>query len=116
MKRELLDLLLSDRAGRRAVALVTDLDTGLQCLMYADGTVFHPGGQPVDIQDELSDAALRCLREHRSSAFEIDGSRFIAIQRTGLQEDLVGDADDADIVQQGRDFHRIAFLVFQVHH
>ena len=50
MKRELLDLLLSDRAGRRAVALVTDLDTSLQCLMYADGIVFHPGGQPVDIE------------------------------------------------------------------
>ena len=77
MKREILDQLLADRAGKRAVALVTNIDTSVQCLVYADGTIFQTDSEPVDTQDDLSDAARRCLTEHRSSAVEIDGSRFI---------------------------------------
>ena len=77
MKREILDQLLADRAGRRAVALVTNMDTSVQCLVYADGTIFQTDSEPVDIQDDLSDAARQCLTEHRSSAVEIDDSRLI---------------------------------------
>ena len=77
MKREILDQLLADRAGRRPVALVSNLDTSLQCLVYADGTIFQTGEQAADAKGELAIAARRYLTEQRSSAFETDGSRFI---------------------------------------
>jgi len=77
MKREILDQLQADRAGRRAVALVTNVDSSLQCLVYADGTLFQHGAEPIDVQEELSVAARRCLSEQRSSAFETGDSRFI---------------------------------------
>ena len=77
MKRQILDQLLADRAGKRAVALVTNMDTSVQCLVYADGTLYQTGSEPVDAQDEFSDVARQCLTEHRSSAFEIDGSPII---------------------------------------
>ncbi|MCZ6644298.1 MAG: XdhC family protein [Gammaproteobacteria bacterium] len=77
MKREVLNQLLADREARRGVALLTGMDTGLQSLLYEDGTIFQAGSQTFDVQGELSDVARRCIMQQRSSAIEIDGSRFI---------------------------------------
>ena len=41
--------------------------------------------------------------------------RLVAVQRPGLQEDVIGHADDADVVEQGGDFQQIAVFPRHVH-
>lgn len=77
MKREILDALLAARSDKRPVALVTGIDSGIQCLVCADGTVDQCDEPHLGSRSEFVDTARRCLAEQRSVAVEIADSRFL---------------------------------------
>ena len=77
MKREMLNTLLANRADKRPAALVTNIDSGMQCLVYADGALYKGDQQHVGPQAEIVDTARRFLGEQRSAAVEIADSRFL---------------------------------------
>lgn len=77
MKREILNRLLADRADKRAVALVTDIESAIQCLVYADSTIYKCDQQEIGPEAEMVDTARRILGEQRSATIEIADSRFL---------------------------------------
>ncbi len=85
MRRALLEELLAERAARRAVVLVTDVDSGEQWLLRADGT---PGA---GLGAATADAVRDALRRDRSSSVE-DGGRtlFLNVFNPPLRMIVVG--------------------------
>jgi xanthine dehydrogenase accessory factor len=77
MKREILNTLLASRADKRAAALVTNIESGMQCLVYADGKIYKCNQQQIGPQAEIVDRARRLLGEQRSATVEIENSRFL---------------------------------------
>ncbi len=78
MKRGILDRLLESHAARQAVALLTHIESGTQCLVFM-GDEFHEDERTE--QDVLIPAAVnearRLLKERRSASIEVSGARFI---------------------------------------
>lgn len=83
MKRTLLDRLNTDRAEKRAVALVTTLETGAQALVYADGT---QGGDPLDGAE--AQAARDALSADQSGP--IGDTHFVQAHNPPLRMIIVG--------------------------
>jgi len=77
MKREILNALLAAGIDKQSVALVTNIESGIQCLVYADSTLYQCDEQHLDPQLEIVDAARRCLAEQRSVAVKFDNSRIL---------------------------------------
>ncbi|WP_119458447.1 XdhC family protein [Rhodospirillaceae bacterium SYSU D60014] len=86
MKRAILDRLVADRAADRPVALATDLESGLQSLIYEGDT--H--GDFVLDSDILA-TARQALRDDRSAIVEAAGRRiFLQVHNPALRLILVG--------------------------
>jgi len=86
MRRELLDRLLDAQAAKTPVALVTDLATGLQTLVFADRVhgAFEPDGAV------LTEVRAR-LREDRSGILEAGDQRlFVHVHNPPLRLIVVG--------------------------
>ncbi len=77
MKRRMLRKLLACRAKKQAVALVTHIASGMQCLVFADGTPYKCDHQQFDLSAEIVDRARQSLEEQRSAAAEMEDSRYI---------------------------------------
>ena len=77
MKRQMLHKLLECRTEKLAVALVTQIESGLQCLVFADGTNCECDEQASELSAEVVDRARQSLDEQRSVAAEMQGSRYI---------------------------------------
>jgi xanthine dehydrogenase accessory factor len=77
MKREVLNTLLACRSDKRSAALITNIESGLQCLVYADRAIYKCDQQQIGPEAEIVDAAHRLLGEQRSAAVEIADSRFL---------------------------------------
>lgn len=83
MKRTVLDELLQARAARRAMALVTDLATGAQTIVYPDTAT--------SLSDEAKSAIFRAIRDDRSSALDTsEGRLFIQVFTPPARLVLVG--------------------------
>ncbi len=84
MTPELLGQLNADRAAKRPVALITDLETGDQFLL-------HPFEKPADPDDLIQIAARKALVEDRAAKLEIGGkSFFINVFNPPLRLIIVG--------------------------
>lgn len=77
MKREILRKLLACRADQQAVALVTHIASGMQCLVFTDDTLYKSDQQCLELSADIMDRARRSLREHRSTAVETEDARYI---------------------------------------
>lgn len=75
MKRTVLDRLVHDRTLQRPVALVTDLETGLQTLVYPD--LVHGG---FGLDTPVLDEARRLLAQDRSGQIETEGGSFLFVR------------------------------------
>ncbi len=71
MKAEVLAQLNTDRADKRPVALVTDLETGDQTLVYSRNNSGLSG-----VSTDLIEAAQTALRDDRSRPVETDAGRY----------------------------------------
>lgn len=86
MKRETLARLRADRAGKRAVALLTNLESGEQNFIYASDEEQHTG-----ISDDLVAAARQALRDDKSGTVETaDGPVFIHVHNPPMRLIVVG--------------------------
>ncbi len=77
MKRRILTELVACREDKRPVALVTNIESGLQYLVSANDVFAEADQQQGDVCAETVDTARRFLQEHRSATVDISGSRFI---------------------------------------
>ena len=86
MKRETLETLLRDREAKTAVALVTDLDSGLQTLVY------HDRAEGADAGDaDIAGLARAAMRDDRSRLHEIGERRiFVEVQNPPKRLIIVG--------------------------
>jgi xanthine dehydrogenase accessory factor len=86
MNRSTLDAILAARAAKRPAALVTELKSGLQSIVYIDETT---GDLPLD--DAVVAAVRRALRDDRSGRIETpDGDLFVQLFNPPLRLVLVG--------------------------
>ena len=84
MKAEVLARLCMDRAEKRAVALVTDLTTGIQTAVY-------PTDNNSGLEPEIVEAALQALRDDKSRTVEsATGDVFIHVHNPPLRMIIVG--------------------------
>jgi xanthine dehydrogenase accessory factor len=86
MKVSILDRLLADRASKAAVALVTELATGAQALVY-------PGDRFGDLMlgEESLARIRRALQDDESGTIELEGRRlFLHVQNPPLRLLIVG--------------------------
>ena len=84
MKRAVLDRLLAERAAKRPVALITNLETGRQHLVGSDD-----GG--ANLPHDLLAAAREALAQDRSLPFETgEGRCFIQVHNPPLRLIIVG--------------------------
>lgn len=87
MKARIFDALRAALADRRAVALVTDLGSGLQTLVDADGRQMGDVG----LEDEFLPQVLDAIRESRSGIVEFyDGRFFINVHPPANRLLIVG--------------------------
>lgn len=77
MKSEILNALLASRADKRPAALVTNIGSGMQCLVFVDGELYKSDQQQIGPEAEIVDTARRLLDEQRSATVEIADSRFL---------------------------------------
>lgn len=77
MKRRILHKLLECRTERQAVALVTQIESGMQCLVFADGTTYVSDQQAIELSAKVVDRARHSIDEQRSAAVEMEDSRYI---------------------------------------
>ena len=77
MKRRILHKLLECHAERQAVALVTQIESGMQCLVFADGTTYVCAQQAIELSAKVVDRARHSIDEQRSAAVEMEDSRYI---------------------------------------
>ncbi len=86
MKQETLDRALAARAQKRPVAMVTDLQGGLQALVFADDS----SGE-LELDEATVSAARRALRDDASGVIEgPDGPLFINVLNPPLKLVIVG--------------------------
>ncbi len=86
MRRRLFDALRRAQAEKRAVALVTDLGTGLQTLVHADA---QEGD--VALEDEFLPQVRDAIRRDRSGIVEFyEGRFFIQVQNPPLRLIIIG--------------------------
>lgn len=87
MKRAILDTLLAARRGKRPVALVTDLDSGLQTVVYRDA---QEGGQQLD--DETLAQVRTRIGGDKSGVIEREGTAglFVRVVNPPLRLIVVG--------------------------
>ncbi len=86
MKADVLAQLNADRADKRPVALVTDLESGEQSLVYSSNNSDLSGVSP-----DLIEAAQTALRDDRSRPIETDAGRyFIQVHNPPLRLFIVG--------------------------
>ena len=86
MKAEVLARINADRADKRPVALVTDLGSGNQELVYSSNNSGLSGVSP-----DLIEAAQTALRDDRSRPIETDAGRyFIQVHNPPLRLFIVG--------------------------
>lgn len=87
MKARIFDALRAALADRRAVALVTDLGSGLQTLVDLDGRQLGDAG----LEDEFLPQVLDAIRENRSGTVEFyDGRFFINVHPPANRLLIVG--------------------------
>lgn len=87
MKARIFDALRAALADRRAVALVTDLGSGLQTLVDLDGRQLGDAG----LEDEFLPQVLDAIRENRSGIVEFyDGRFFINVHPPANRLLIVG--------------------------
>jgi xanthine dehydrogenase accessory factor len=77
MKRRILNELLASHREKRPVALVTNIESGGQSLIFADDALHESDQQQDKLCAEAVDLSRRFLKEQRSMAVEAAGSRFI---------------------------------------
>ena len=77
MKRQILERLLACRADKQAVALVTQLASGRQCLVVGDDIFCVDDGQQLELSAGVTDEIRRLLDEQRSATVETDDSRYV---------------------------------------
>lgn len=77
MKRRILNELLASRAEGRPVALVTNIESGMQCLVFRDGILYEHDEPQIDLCTETLGTARRFLKKQQSAAVESSGSRYI---------------------------------------
>ncbi len=86
MKRKILEALLGDQEAKTAVALVTDLDSGLQTLVYHDNAAGSDAGNA-----DIVARARATLRKDRSKLHEIENRRiFVEVQNPPKRLIIVG--------------------------
>ncbi len=86
MKRDVLVRLRADRAGKRAVALLTNLESGVQNFVYPSDNE-----NDSDISRELLEAAQRAMRDDRSGTVETaDGAVFVHVHNPPMRLVIVG--------------------------
>lgn len=94
MRQALLDRLLGDRAAKRAVALVTELPSGVQSLVYAD-ELFGD----LKLDDTSIAAVRRALIIDESGPFDSAGQRlFVHVQNPAPRLILVGAVHIAQVL------------------
>lgn len=77
MKRRILHKLLECRAEKQAVALVTHIASGMQCLVFADGTTYKSNRRQSEPAAGIVERARHALEEQRSAAAEMEDSRYV---------------------------------------
>lgn len=86
MRRDTLEQLNADRAEKRPVALVTEISSGAQRLVYSKGV--SPGAE---LPQDLLSEARSALTDDRSTTCSLDGkSYFIQIHNPPLRLYIVG--------------------------
>ena len=86
MKQETLSRLLEDQAAKRAVAMVTDMETGDQTLVYLDSADGPDGSNA-----EILSAARQAIQDDRSKIYELSGRRiFVETFNPPLRMLIVG--------------------------
>jgi xanthine dehydrogenase accessory factor len=86
MKQETLSRLLEDQAAKRAVAMVTDMETGDQTLVYLDSADGPDGSNA-----EILSAARQAIQDDRSKVYELSGRRiFVETFNPPLRMLIVG--------------------------
>ncbi len=77
MKRRILNELTESRTEQRPVALVTSIESGAQCLVYADSVSYEAEQAPDEFGAEIISTARKHLQEQRNATVENSESRFI---------------------------------------
>ncbi|MEC8087390.1 MAG: XdhC family protein [Pseudomonadota bacterium] len=86
MKQHTLSQLIKDQNEKKAVALATDIDIGLQTLVY-DNTAIGPD----ENNEEIQQIARQAMRDDRCKIYEICGRRiFIEVFNPSLRMLIVG--------------------------
>ena len=86
MKQHTLSQLIKDQNEKKAVALATDIDIGLQTLVY-DNTAIGPD----ENNEEIQQFARQAMQDDRCKIYEIDGRRiFIEVFNPSLRMLIVG--------------------------
>ena len=77
MNRRMLHRLLECRTEKQAVALVTDIASGMQCLVFPDGTTYKSERRQSEPAAGIVERARHALEEQRSVAAEMEDSRYV---------------------------------------
>jgi len=86
MKQETLSQILQDQAGKKAVALVTDMEAGDQTLVYRDSA-----NGPEQDNAEILTIARHAMQDDRSKIHEIGGRKyFVEVFNPPLRMLIVG--------------------------
>ena len=86
MKQHTLSQLINDQNEKKAVALATDIDNGLQTLVY-DNTAIGPDKN----NEEIQQIARQAMQDDRCKIYEIGGRRiFIEVFNPSLRMLIVG--------------------------
>ena len=86
MKQHTLSQLIKDQNEKKAVALATDIDIGLQTLIYDTNAI-----GPDENNEEIQQIARQAMRDDRCKIYEIGGRRiFIEVFNPSLRMLIVG--------------------------
>ena len=86
MKHHTLSQLIKDQNEKKAVALATDIDIGLQTLVYDNNAI-----GPDENNEEIQQIARQAMRDDRCKIYEIGGRRiFIEVFNPSLRMLIVG--------------------------
>ena len=86
MKQHILSQLIKDQNEKKAVALATDIDIGLQTLVYDNNAI-----GPDENNEKIQQIARQAMRDDRCKIYEIGGRRiFIEVFNPSLRMLIVG--------------------------
>jgi len=77
MRRRILNELVASRRQKRPLALVTNIESGAQSLVFTDDVLHESDRRENELNDEAVATVRLFLKEQRSVTTEIAGSRFI---------------------------------------